>query len=438
MAALPSPCWSSQLQSHSPGQRPCRTNVNDTVPTELPLREDGVVAASIPALVEPAVLRWARETIGLEAVAASRRIGVPDDRVEQWESGSAQPTVAQLREAARVYKRSLGVFFLAAPPNDFDTMRDFRRHPGALERNWSPELHGEYRRALIQRENALALAEIEDEPASLAWLPDTLPRTDEDIARRGRSILLDAMPVALPNASNTQYEHLNAWVAALEEAGVLVLATSRGGVSVQEMRAFSRYFDVVPIIVVNGSDAPRGRLFSLLHEYAHLLLHTAGLCDLISDTTTASADRQLEARCNWLAAAILMPAEAVLAVPDVIARERLPESWSYETLRNAASGFGVSAEAFLRRLVTLGRTSQEFYQARRDEFVAAYEEERSAAGGGNWYRNTARDLGKGYVRRVADAHRRRVIDSYTAATFLNVKVGQIPRLAEAAALQVPA
>jgi len=34
----------------------------------------------------------------------------------------------------------------------------------------------------------------------------------------------------------------------------------------------------------------------------------------------------------------------------------------------------------------------------------------------------ARDLGKGFVRRIADAHQRRVIDSYTAATFLNVKV----------------
>jgi hypothetical protein len=38
------------------------------------------------------------------------------------------------------------------------------------------------------------------------------------------------------------------------------------------------------------------------------------------------------------------------------------------------------------------------------------------------------------VRRIADAYRRRVIDSYTAASFLNVKVGQIDRLAEMAAL----
>jgi hypothetical protein len=36
----------------------------------------------------------------------------------------------------------------------------------------------------------------------------------------------------------------------------------------------------------------------------------------------------------------------------------------------------------------------------------------------NWYYNKARDLGKGFVRQITDAHRRRVIDSYTAAAIL--------------------
>ena len=43
------------------------------------------------------------------------------------------------------------------------------------------------------------------------------------------------------------------------------------------MRAFSLYFEDVPVIVLNGADWVRGRLFSLIHEYAHLLLHTSGL-----------------------------------------------------------------------------------------------------------------------------------------------------------------
>jgi Zn-dependent peptidase ImmA (M78 family) len=78
--------------------------------------------------------------------------------------------------------------------------------------------------------------------------------------------------------------------------------------------------------MVNGADAPRGHLFTLLHEYAHLLLHTGGLCDLITDTAATTADRALEARCKAIAAAILMPADAVLARPDVVSRRNAPDS----------------------------------------------------------------------------------------------------------------
>jgi hypothetical protein len=69
---------------------------------------------------------------------------------------SSQPTMAQLRKATGIYKRSWGG--LPEPPDDFDTMdfdrmdfdtmRDFRRYDGIASSVWSPELHGEYRRAL--------------------------------------------------------------------------------------------------------------------------------------------------------------------------------------------------------------------------------------------------------------------------------------------------
>jgi hypothetical protein len=93
--------------------------------------------SSIPALVEPTMLRWARESIGLDAVAASKKLDLPDDRVAAWESGGVQPTVAQLRRAAKLYRRSLGVFYLQAPPRGFDTLRDFRRQEGAAAGPWS-------------------------------------------------------------------------------------------------------------------------------------------------------------------------------------------------------------------------------------------------------------------------------------------------------------
>lgn len=389
------------------------------------------------ALVEASVLRWARETCGLSHIAASRKIGVPDDRVALWESGQQQPTIAQLKKASTVYKRSLSVFFLAEPPAGFDTLRDFRRLTGADAGEWSPDLHDEYRRVHTQREYLLELSELEDHDIPVAWRLPSISRTDEQLAHDGRLALLATSTLDLPEGGSTPYEHLNFWVSALEEAGVLVAATRGGRVSVKEMRAFSLYFDVLPVMVVNGADSPRGRLFSLLHEYAHLLLHTEGLCDTSTDLRATSPDREIEARCNAIAGSLLVPSTALLTHPEVIRRGSNFEAWDYEALRTVAATFGVSAEVILRRLTTLDRVPRAYYEQQRENFLVAYErdEQRGASGGGNWYRNTARDLGKGYVRQIADAHRRRVIDSNTAAIYLNVKVGQIGRLAETASLR---
>lgn len=392
------------------------------------------------AHVEPAVLRWARESIGLIPVAASRKMNLPNDRVARWEAGDESPTIAQLRTAAKVYKRPLSVFFLPRPPSGFDVMRDFRRLPDAAEGTWSPALHGEYRRALQQREYALEIAELADEPPARTWrIPDPLPEGDEAIAQRMRSVLQEVAPIPLPNRrSSSPYEHLGYWIAALEDAGVLVFASQ--GVEGEEMRAFSLYFDPLPVIVVNGKDFPRGRLFSLLHEYAHLVLQTAGLCDTITDQRAITPDRQLEARCNAIAAAALMPRDQVLALPEVIARPGRSQQWDNETLQQAASAFGASSEAFLRRLLTLRHTTEQFYRQKRQELLELYEEElarrrEESGGGGNYYRTRVRDLGKGYVRLVTSAQRRRLIDTYTAASFLDAKVQQLDRLAEFATLR---
>lgn len=196
-----------------------------------------IAMRSIPASVESSVLRWARESCGLTEVAAARKLGLPDDRVAAWEVGEVVPTIAQLRKAAEVYKRSLAVFFLSEPPEGFDTLRDFRRLDGAASGQWTPGLHEEFRRAHTQRDFALELADAEDREIPGAWrLPLSGDEADADIAARIRKALIEVSPLPIPVASVDPYEHLNAWVSAIETSGVLVLATRGGKVAIDEMR----------------------------------------------------------------------------------------------------------------------------------------------------------------------------------------------------------
>src|SRR5438552_7456685 len=117
------------------------------------------MARSIPALVKPSLLVWARERSGLGVEQAARKLGIELAVLEKWENGEERPTIAQVRRLGEVYKRPLAVFFLQEPPTDFDAQREFRRLPGVTPQNESPEMRLALRTALFRREAARELYE---------------------------------------------------------------------------------------------------------------------------------------------------------------------------------------------------------------------------------------------------------------------------------------
>ena len=154
---------------------------------------------SVTALVEPALLIWARESANLELIAADRKIKVPEGRVKDWEDGRTRPTIAELRRAAETYKRPLGVFFLPEPPDGFETLRDFRRIQGSDAAEWSAALHDEYRRAHAQREALLEIADLDDVEPSRDWRLRPSPTTTQESPPSARRALLNAAPLRPPD-----------------------------------------------------------------------------------------------------------------------------------------------------------------------------------------------------------------------------------------------
>ncbi len=380
------------------------------------------------APVTPEVLRWARESVGASIGDAAKRAGVDDDRIRAWESGAAEPTVAKLRALAKLYQRSFAVFFLPEPPTTFDTMRDFRRLPGTSDHRWSRPLHKVYRRAVEQQEIAEELADedaTEDEPISL--LSSNLDEQPEIAAARARS----ALGISLEAQFNWRRpeDAFNGWLAAVESLGVFVLRTS--DVPDSEMRGFS-LTGRISVIVVNALDWPRGQVFTLMHELAHLMLRQGGLCDLLEPQS--SAGRRVELWCNAVAAAVLMPAKSFLD-PDVVGPAGR-RSWDDDVLAQLSARYGASQEAVVRRLVTLDRATMDFYLAKRAEYRTAYDQareeqrrrRRATEGGPPPYRMAVRDRGRPYVRLVLDAYYRDLITPSTLSSLLGLKLKHLPGL----------
>ena len=140
------------------------------------------------------------------------------------------------------------------------------------------------------------------------------------------------------------------------------------------MRGFSISERQLPCIVLNSHDALNGKIFTLIHEFSHILLHNGGICDLENYRNPLNENQMIETFCNYIAGATLVPANALLANSLVRQKER---AWSETDLNNLASIFSVSQEVILRRLLTLGRTTEEFYIQKREEFLRIYAEQES-------------------------------------------------------------
>src|SRR5260221_14775083 len=76
------------------------------------------------AMFKPVVLRWAREkTFGPRMDALAEKLDtswktIGPEIVREWENGTRQPTCAEVRKLAEIYKRPLAVFFLDSPPDE--------------------------------------------------------------------------------------------------------------------------------------------------------------------------------------------------------------------------------------------------------------------------------------------------------------------------------
>jgi Zn-dependent peptidase ImmA (M78 family)/DNA-binding XRE family transcriptional regulator len=395
------------------------------------------MATRIKALVEPAMLVWARETASLSQEEAAHALTVPVERIQEWERGDDSPTVNQLRRLAERYKRPLSVFYLPEPPQGFQALRDFRRLPGAVDRRFSPQLAYEVRAAYERRLVALDVSDdIGEEPAQLG-VQARQQDDPEAIAAR----LRDRLGITLTQQARFK-DPFRGWRDAVEAAGVLVFALSGAHhkVELEEMRGFAIAEQPLPVIVVNGKDRSPGRVFTLLHELAHVTLGQSAIeNDIEPGEALPAPDRAMERFCNRVAAAILMPREALIAEPMLVAKQRERTPWSDEEIVALARHYGVSREALLLRLVELRRADAAFYQMKRREYAREREEaEEPEAGGFAPYRyQVLGHLGRGFARLVLQGYHNNRLTLSTVSGYLGVQAKYVP-IIERAAFGLPA
>jgi Zn-dependent peptidase ImmA (M78 family) len=386
-----------------------------------------MASRSIEAVVEPRILKWARDTAGLTPEEAARSLQVKDEKVLAWEQGEERPSMPQLRKMAIVYKRQLSDFYLPAPPQGPPLPHDFRRLPGDGLVHYSRALRYQLRQARQRRDLALDLAIEQD--AELRELPVIqIAEATERIGSEVRALL--QVTIEGQRTWRDPRKSYNGWRAHVEAAGVLVFQVT--GVQPSEMLGFSLTEQPLPIIGINRKLAPNGRTFTLLHEFVHVLLRQSSLCDIEEDFVRPPEEQKTEILCNAVAAAALVPRDTLLSDP-LVSPHKEARDWSDDELAAIARNFGVSTHVILRRLLKVGRTTQAFYAARAAlwrvyEHVPAKQDDEEFRR--NMPQEVVSDLGRPFVSLILESYLSSNLSLSDTSRYLGLRAGQVEKVRE--------
>ncbi len=324
------------------------------------------------ALVNPELLSWARIRSDLSEGALAKKINVKIDKVMDWELGKMKPTFRQAQNIARVTNTPFGYLFLPKPPVETLVIPDLRTVGGNQAGTFTTELRDIIEQVLHKQD----------------WYRDYLTsHGEEELSFVGKFTVDSSVSDVVEDIRKTLYIGLpqhGSWedyqrdlIGASEAAGIIVMRSgivgnnTRRKLQVSEFRGFAISDSLAPIVFINSSDAPKTRLFTLIHELAHIWLGESGISDGLQSHVKE------EVFCNAVAGEFLVP------------EKPFAQMWQENTpliqnLTLIASRFHVSRLVVARRALDIGFISQEtyqkFYQGELDAF------RNQTGGGGDFYR----------------------------------------------------
>ena len=300
---------------------------------------------SITVKIEPEVMKWLRESSGWKIEEVAKRLNTTVETVAEFESGKKFPTLKQLKILSVSFKRPLASFFLSKPKEEKPLPKDYRFLPNRKDvfdkktilairksrslQNISKELSLNIR---YETKTKVEKAELSENPDLVAEKYRKLFNLDWEKQRKFK----DA------------YKLFNYLRDVLEDMNVLVFQFS---MPIEDARGFALVDESPAIIVINSKDSIEARLFSLMHEFGHVLLGETVID--IPEASLAIRD-DIERWCNAFSSSFLLPTEAAKKLFE----ENRAKLTDTETLNTLSRKYKVSKAAFLVKMVNLGYISK--------------------------------------------------------------------------------
>lgn len=382
------------------------------------------------AFITPNVLKWARESAKMSEETAAAKASVTVDRLQEWESGTSQPTIKQAQTLAKAYKRPFALFFLPEIPRDFQPLQDFRKSGSKA----------------LTTSSIFIIREIQQKQA---WISDAYADNDEiklpfvgrfNINSDPQAVAQDILKTLDIHPDRYKSENpIKEWIDAAETKGIFVSRTSfihsRLKLDSEELQGFAISDPYAPFVFVNSDDWNAPQLFTLLHEIAHIWIAETGISnDVEPDIKNKEKFHPVELFCNEVAANALMPKDIILNFGNQIYQD------SKEVFKTAKL-LGVSSFALLVRALNLGLISVPVYQKlkkqadvdfseylKREAEKTAKQKEKDNPGGPNYFLLLLNRNSRLFTQTVLDAFRGGSIEPTLASNLLNVQINKFQKL----------
>lgn len=383
------------------------------------------MAATIPAMVTPTVLIWARKESGFEPESVAKKLQVRLENLLAWEQGERRPTMRQAKNLAKVYHRPLGVLFLPQPPAIPPLAAEYRRLSGVKPGTESPELRLALRVMSQRREVALDLSEELGHPVREFSAGAHLNERPGLVGARLRSLIGVSAQEQLD--WRDEWQAWRRWRDAVELAGVSVFQFPK--VSLKQARGVSLLLFPLPAIGINSKESSAAaRSFTLMHELAHIALavgkeEQVALKEKRDDANWESVERFAEE----VASAVLIPEDML---NGFLAKMSVPkDSWDVPLVRRLAYTFRVTPLAMATRLRSVGAFSWDGYNGWKEDWEA-YVATLKIRGGG-FASPVDKTLGRGgrpFVQLVLEATDSNRITSVEACRYLDLRFDHFDKL----------
>lgn len=363
--------------------------------------------------ITPRVLEWAIENSGFTNFDIAEKLDIEIDLLEAWLAGDEQPNLTQFNKLSDTLKRPSALFMLPTPPQDILPKAEFR-HPinGSRTKLISQEIRYFREATRLQRVLSWVRQETDFPKANIEQISAT---SDVDNASRIARRLLD-VSVFDQTSWHDSSTALRAWRTALENIGVYVFLFPMG---INSSRGFSVWDSYAPLIAINTAINTEARIFTLFHEFGHLLTRSNSICVSPARQLRVKGGDELERWCERFSASLLLPWSSV---KDLM-RERL--DWrdgniitDLDDVRLIARTFKVSLRATTLRLIQKDVAGWELY----DEIPVWSDDKRPGGGGKGRNRKKMREdwYGKSTTSTIVSAMDRDLISRADALTYLNV------------------